>query len=71
MNKLSWVTLPVIAASLIGWGAWATVGVTRATPRDVFDEHVQRAQDKYEQGQEKIQRSLDDIKDTILELHKK
>lgn len=32
------ILIPVIAASLIGWGAWTTVEVTGATPREVHDE---------------------------------
>jgi len=61
--KLWWVIVPVIASGLIAWGAWATVGVTGGTPREIFDEHVQHAQ-------ERIEDKLDDIQKTILELHK-
>jgi hypothetical protein len=64
------IVVPVIVASLIGWGAWTTVAVTGATPRPVFDEHVNRATDKYDKAQERLEDKIDDLKDTILDLHK-
>jgi hypothetical protein len=69
-NKLWWVLIPVIAASVIGWGAWATVTATGATPREVFDRHVEDAQDKYDHAQDRIEDKLDEIQKTILDLHK-
>ena len=64
------ILIPVIAAGLIGWGAWATVEVTGATPREVFDEHVTRAQDKYDAAQQRVEDKLDKIQETIIDLHK-
>lgn len=48
--------VPVIATGLLAWGAWATVGVTSATPREVFDRHVERSDEKFE----RVQKTLDD-----------
>jgi hypothetical protein len=64
------ILIPVIVASLLGWGAWATVGVTSSTPRKVFDEHVTRAQDKYDAAQQRVEDKLDKIQETIIDLHK-
>jgi hypothetical protein len=64
------VLIPIIASGLIGWGAWATVSTTSATPRDTFDKHVEKAEEKFDAMQNRIEDKLDKIQDTILDLHK-
>lgn len=64
------ILIPVLASALIGWGAWATVKTTSATPRAVFDAHVEKARDKYDAAQQRVEDKLDKIQETIIELHK-
>jgi hypothetical protein len=61
------ILLPVIAASLIGWGAWNTLATTNATPREVFDAHCKEANQKFERMQNRIEDKLDKIQEKLME----
>jgi hypothetical protein len=59
--------IPVIATALLAWGAWATVGVTGATPREVFDRHVEDANKKYDEAQRRVEDKIDKIQEILIE----
>lgn len=48
-----------IVVGLLGWGAWVTLGVANAAPKEKVNMIQQRIEDK-----------LDKIQQTILDLHK-
>lgn len=71
------ILIPIIASGMIGWGAWATIATTSATPRKVHDEHVkefsahkEKDADQFGKIQQRIEDKLDKLQQTILELHK-
>jgi hypothetical protein len=69
--KALWISvLCVVLSAVIGWGAWATISTTGATPRVIFDQHVKETEDKFDAVQQRIEDKLDKIQDTIIELHK-
>lgn len=59
--------IPVLATAVLGWGAWATVEVTGATPREVFDRHVERTQETMKEQQQRIEDKLDKIQEIIID----
>ena len=68
-GKWIWFVIPVILSGLIGWGAWATVTMTNGTPRETFDRRVEKVDEKFDTVQRELGNKLDDIKQTILDLH--
>jgi hypothetical protein len=60
------IMIPVITSALIGWGAWATVQVTNGTPRAVFDKHVEKAEEKFDTIQMRIEDKLDKIQEHLI-----
>ena len=71
MKPVIWIPIvAVLLASALGWGAWATVTMTDATPREVFDKRVDKVDQKFDTVQRELGDKLDDIKKTILDLHK-
>jgi hypothetical protein len=71
------ILLPVVAAAMLGWGAWATVEVTDALPEEKFeahekdfDAHKEKNNDKFDTVQRQLVDKLDEIQKTILDLHK-
>lgn len=70
-----WKTIiAIVAGALISWGAWATVTVTGATPREIFDKHCREAQqardkinDKIDKNQQRIVDKLDKIQEYLME----
>jgi hypothetical protein len=66
MKEWSGIIKAVAVALLTGalaWGAWVTLGVAGAANED-------RVTDKFDQVQTRIEDKLDDIQQTILNLHK-
>jgi hypothetical protein len=59
MNNMVKGIIVAIVAGLIAWGAWVTLGVADAATKERVNDVQMRIEDK-----------LDDIKDTILDLHK-
>ena len=69
--KPIWSTvIGVLLTAIIAWGAWNTMATAVAVPTSLFNEHVQTSQEKQDHMQERIFDKLDEIKDTILDLHK-
>lgn len=60
------IMIPVVASALIAWGAWATVQVTGGTPRTVFDKHVEKAEEKFDTMQMRIEDKLDKIQEHLM-----
>ncbi len=60
------ILIPIIVTALLGWGAWATVQVTNATPRPVFDRHVEKAEEKFDTMQMRIEDKLDKIQEHLM-----
>jgi hypothetical protein len=60
------IMIPVLVSALIGWGAWATVQVTSSTPRVVFDKHVEKAEDRFNTMQNRIEDKLDKIQEHLI-----
>jgi hypothetical protein len=58
--------IPVLSAALIAWGAWTTVEVTTATPRAVFDKHVDDENKRIERIQNRIEDKLDKIQEHLM-----
>lgn len=72
------ILIPVLAASLIGWGAWTTVEVTGATPRPVHDElakevdeHKEKDNDRFMEVLKEIQKQRDVIEDKLDKIQEK
>ena len=40
-----WLLIPVLATAILGWGAWATVMATDATPRLIHDKDIKEIQE--------------------------
>jgi hypothetical protein len=60
MNSVLKGVLVAVAAGLIGWAAWVTLGVANAATEERVETIQMRIEDK-----------LDKIQETILELHKR
>lgn len=62
-----WVPVVVVMLSaLIGWGAWATVLTTSATPREVFDRHEENNDYRFDRMQNTIDDKVQKIYDHLL-----
>ena len=67
IKPMVWIPIvTVLLSGLIGWGAWATVTTTSATPRAVFDRHVDRADEKFDMMQRTIDNKVQKIYDHLL-----
>lgn len=60
----------VLLTATIAWGAWNTMATAVAVPTSVFQEHIEDAESKRDRIQERIVDKLDEIQQTILDLHK-
>ena len=68
IKPIVWVpVLVVILTAIIGWGAWATVTATGATPREVFDEHVNKVDEKFDRMQQSIDTKVQKLIDHLIE----
>jgi hypothetical protein len=65
------ILLPVLVASMLGWGAWTTVATTSATPRSEFEKHEQDNRDKFWEVQQIIQDRSDRIEDKLDKIQEK
>ncbi|MFQ5769186.1 MAG: hypothetical protein ACE5HX_01520 [bacterium] len=70
-----WKALVItLISALLGWGAWATMTVSKATPRIVHDKHVndfnenkRYTNEKFERMQMRIEDKLDNIQEHLME----
>jgi hypothetical protein len=67
-----WIPIIVVLlGSVLGWGAWASLGVADALPEVKFEQHERENNEKFDSVQRQLVDKLDDIQKTILDLHKK
>lgn len=72
IRAVVWVPIAcVLLASILGWGAWATVGISTSTPRSLFDEHCRETDTKFESMQRELGDKLDRMQELMLQLYMK
>jgi len=70
-GKPIWASvISVVLASMIAWGAWNTMATAGAVSTEKFDNHVTDQENDKDRMQERIVDKLDEIQQTILDLHK-
>ena len=68
IKPIVWVPVLVVTlTAIIGWGAWATVTAMGATPREVFDEHVNKVDEKFDRMQQSIDTKVQKLIDHLIE----
>ena len=71
MKKLLAWLIPVLAAGLLGWGAWVTVGVSGTIPRSEYEEHVKANQDRFIEILKEVQRQREAIEEKLDDIQKR
>ena len=72
--KLHWifkVLLPVCAASLLGWGAWATIGVATSVKTPELEQHEQKDNEQFKELMQEIQRQRESIEEKLDDIQRR
>ena len=64
------ILLPILAASMIGWGAWATIGIDSSVKRQEFTEHQRQNDSRYAELLKEIQRQRESIEEKLDDIQK-